>query len=243
MLLRKIIETNKKESMKIKAFTGQTEIDGLRVHKPVMAVIVKADKALANETIEIKRLNSATGDNESICARTPVITLGEISSQLEGFMSIAAGESLAVVLIANGGLKLDTDKYLEIEMGTLTDTANYEIYGLEENDLTDKAFKYERFTIPAGEDMKKYGVDSAELLAVPVSGLVNLKAWADDGVTMEYTPTELKAIANLENDIVKIGSSVAYGYDKYFLVSIEDIKELELETDGNTYQFFMIDKK
>lgn len=228
--------------MKIKSFTGLNEVDGLRVHKPIMGVIVKANTALANETIEIKRLNSATGDNESICARTPIITMGEISSQLEGFMSIAAADSLAVVLIANGGLKLDTDKYLEIEMGSLDSTKQYDIYGLEENNLTDKAFKYERFTIPAGEDLKKYGVDNAELLAIPVTGLVNLKVWANDNVTMEYSPVELQAIANLENDIVKIGTTVKYGYDKYFLVSINDIKELEIETDGNTYQFFMIDK-
>ncbi|MBS2212149.1 hypothetical protein KEM09_12085 [Carboxylicivirga mesophila] len=228
--------------MKIKSFTGQSEIDGLRVHKPIMGIVVKANTALANETIEIKRLNSATGENESICARTPIITMGEISSQLEGFMSIAAGDSLAVVLIANGGLKLDTDKYLEIEMGSLDGTKQYDIYGLEENNLTDKAFKYERFTIPAGEDLKKYGVMDSDLLALPVTGLVNLKVWANDNVTMEYSPVELQAIANLENDIVKVGTTVKYGYDKYYLVSISDIKELEIETNGNTYQFFMIDK-
>ncbi len=229
--------------MKIKSFTGQTEIDGLRVHKPVVGIVIKADGALANETIEIKRLNQNTGANESICARTKVVDLAEIAAQKLGFFMISAAESIAFIAIADGGLKLDTDKYLEIEMGTLTAARNYEVYGLEDNNLQEKGFAYQRFTIPAGETLKKYMVGENELLAIPVAGLIGLKVWAKDGVTMEYNPTELKAIMNLENDVVKTGTDLVHGFGNYFLVNIDDIQELELETSGVTYQFFMIDKR
>jgi hypothetical protein len=229
--------------MKIKSITGVSEYDGLTVNKPVMGIIVKADVSLANETIEIKRINQHTGDNESICARTKIVDLAEIAAQKQGFYMLNVAESIAVILIAEGGLRLDADKYLELELGSLNSAKNYELYGLEENNLVDKGFAYQRFTIANGEDLKKYVVGDNELLAIPVSGLVGLKAWAEDGVTMEYTPTELKAIMNMENDIVKTGAAVKYGYDKYFLVSIEDIREIEIETNGDTYQFFMIDQK
>ncbi|TRX70528.1 hypothetical protein [Carboxylicivirga sp. M1479] len=229
--------------MKIKTITGVSEFDGLTVNKPVVGIIVKANVALANETIEIKRINQHTGDNESICARTKITDLAEIAAQKKGFYVSNAADSLVIIAIANGGLRLDTDKYLELEFGSLNDTKTYEIFGLEDNNLVEKGFAYQRFTIGNGEDLKKYVIGDNELLAIPVTGLVGLKAWAMDGVTMEYTPTELKAIMNLENDVVKTGGATVHGYDKYFLVSIEDIREIEIETDGNTYQFFMIDKK
>lgn len=239
--------------MKVKVITGATYMDSQKIYKPVGGVIIVKQGAsaseFANEVIELKRVNSKTGNTDHVYPKCKVLDVAEISAQGEGFYRQSATKSVCLLTFSDSAVNLDNDRYLELELINLAASHTYEVYGLENNGAVDKVYCFNKMTIAAGESVKKYTVGDNELLALPVTGIANLKQWTNDGATIEYLPAELSALMDQENDIIRVNQSTdaslvaRFGFENWYLISVADVKEFEIETTGVSIVFYLIDNK
>jgi hypothetical protein len=235
--------------MKIQAKTNATFLDGMRAMKPVRGlVIVKNDTAnvagkFTTDIVEVKKINSKTGAQKTIYPKMLILDAADIQASGEGMFRLNTTKSVAYLPVADDGLDLDNDSYLEIELTSVSTSATttVTVYGLEDTEMTGNNFEFIKLAIPAGETSKKYTVGSNDIVAVPTANIVKLTLKSNSGQTAEYLKEELSALMDIQNDIVKIDTAVVYGSDRFFVVSLKNIKDFEVETDGTLFTFYLID--
>jgi len=241
-----------KKIMKLKTTSGVATMDVMRVQKPIKAILlVKNDSANAaatflNEVIEVKRINSKTGVQNVIYPKMTVLNCADIASGGVGFFRQFITGSSAILPISNDGLDLDNDMYLEVEVTSCVTTAtvSYTAYGIEDLEITKKPFEYVKLAIPTGETVKKVTVGGNDKIALPKANFVRLTVKGKAGQSAEFLPAELSAICDMQNDVVKLASTIAYGSDVHYLMDLENAASVEVETDGlAAYTFYLMDTK
>lgn len=238
--------------MKLKTVSSSQYIDSLKIYKPVSAVLIvktgTTSSQFANEIIELKRINSKTGNTTHVFPKCKVIDVAEISSQGEGFYRQGVTRSSAILSFSDTAVNLDNDKYIEVEFQSLSTSHTYTIYGIEASGAVDKIYVFNKMTVASGETVKKYVVGDNDLVALPISGIASLKVWTKDGATLEYQPDELSALMDIENDLINVNEkgatvSVKFGSENWYLLSLSQAKEFEIETTGGNVVFYLIDNK
>jgi len=238
--------------MKLKSVSGVTTMDVMRVQKPVRAIVLKKyDSASAaglftTEVIEVKRINSKTGQQNVIYPKMTVLNAADIASGGVGFFRQLATTSTAFFPIASDGLDLDNDMYLEVEITNTVTTATvtYTAFGLEDLEITKKPYEFMKLAIPSGETLKKVSVGGADVIALPKANLVRLTLKGKNGQSAEFLPDELAVLCDIQNDIVKIAATITYGSDVHYLVDVSQAVSVEVETDGlAAFTFYLVDSK
>ncbi|WP_143525136.1 hypothetical protein [Labilibacter marinus] len=202
------------------------------------------------EKVEVNRVNGQTGTHDKCMPRLIMTNVFEIGSHGEGLFIDSDQESRGSIQVGmEGSIKLSDQRYLEIDMSSLESSKTYTVFGLEQGEIVEGLMSYHPMTINSDETEKVYGTTDKEEVALPLTGLEKVEMIRDNGQSMTYTPTELKALMEQENDMVAIstvsGTETAYwGYKNYALLDIEDIKEIRItKTAGAAYELILVNSK
>lgn len=235
--------------MKIETVNGVTDIK-MRVFKPVSGIIVTKDGNIADEKIEITRVNGARGEVETICPRMELKEHFEISAHGEGLYLDKDGGSRGLIGVGMGGAaSLSSDRYLDLEFSSLEAGSTYVIYGLEEGEIVERTVVYHPIVINSDEELREFGLKDQEFAAFPFTGLVKVELFMTNGQTVTYTPEELKVKMENENDICCFEDdgaieTIHYGYRDMALVDITGAQSIKVhKSAGNAYQLIFIDQQ
>ncbi|WP_372934538.1 hypothetical protein [Mariniphaga sediminis] len=234
--------------MKLESITGVTDAK-VRVYKPVSEIMVTKNGNIGSEKVEISRVNGARGTNEQVCPRMELKELFEISAQGEGLYIDKNTGSRGMIRVGMvGAASLSDQRYLEIEFSGLTAGSVYTVYGMEDGEIVERVMVYHPIIINQDEELREFGVTDKELAAFPIANLEKIELVKTNGQTVTFTPEELKAKMEKENDLCAIydtgaGEVAYYGYRNLALVYIMDAKSVKVhKTVGTGYQLIFIDQ-
>ena len=211
--------------MKLSSFTASS-FSGIRVFKPIQYLHIqgRAKTNLSAVKIRVRVVNSENGRIDEIVPLLGLDVLGEIASMNEGFFmhdteQVREGQSqrmtrstfkVNVMLHPTSAVYLSNDKFLEIDIQGLDESAETIIYGLERPTI-DKEFvcRYNKFYISAGELQKTFSVGENENLILPDASFEEVILQYKNGSSCCYTRAELGALMMLQNDVVSV-PSMAY---------------------------------
>ena len=234
--------------MKVLSFTGKTE-EVLRIYKPISHIVVVKDDNFYEEKIEVNRVNGLTGSIEKCSPRMFMRNGFEIGAHGEGmFTDSELGSRGAFAVGMSGSVKLSDQRYLEVDLTGLNNTAQYTIYGLEQGDIVDDMLSYHPMVINSDETEKEYGTTDKELLALPIEGLTKVELVKDSGQAMTYTPDELMTLMEQENDLVCVKcqggqETFHWGFMNYSLLDISDVKIVRITKEAGAYEAVFLNSK
>nr|WP_319509409.1 hypothetical protein [uncultured Draconibacterium sp.] len=234
--------------MKVDAITGVADKQ-VKIYKPVSGVMITKDGNIADEKIEITRVNGRRGEVETICPRMKLADHFEISAHGEGlFIDSNAGSRGLIAVGIAGAANLDDQRYLEIDLSGLAAGSNYVVYGMEEGEIVERVIVYNPIIINADEVNRDFGLQNQEFVALPIANLEKVELVMSGGQTISWTPEELKAKMEIENDICCLhydGNEITmhYGYRNLALLDVSAAQVLKIhKTAGNAYGLTFIDQ-
>ena len=229
--------------MKLTPIKDQTDYRD-QIQKPCKGLLIvvtnKADGTPANitdEEIKIELHNQSTNSVQEI---TPFISLAiqaEKGAQAEGYFST----DKPFYAFANDALDLDNCKFLEIELRKLSADKIYSIELYEDGQITKTFERTFNHYILAGQKETRSQVGQSEILILPNSDkIVEVSLTSRDGKREVHSLAMLQHINRLKNDLVKVDKdgTPTYGYDKILTISMSDIREFEIETDGSALDYW-----
>lgn len=193
--------------MKITTFTG-TAKENITVMKPIQYLLIegKASVSLDKVLLRVQLNNSANGSSKDIITQVDLQTLGEIATMNDGhFVYDAVAKTFKVHVMLNpvGSVRLDNDKYLQIEISGLDGASATSIYGIEDDEIAGEfVVRYQKLFMAAGEETKQFAAGTNEHLIFPIDAIDELQLNCKTGTNPVYTPSELKAKMRMHNDVV-----------------------------------------
>ena len=234
--------------MKVESITGVTDCR-VKIYKPVSEIMIVKDGNFGSEQVEIMRVNSTRGSNEQVCPRTEIVELFEINAQGEGlFIDKNSGSRGMISVGMDGAVALGAERYLTVEFSGLVAGSNYSVYGMEDGEIVERVMVYHPIIINQDEELREFGNNEKELLALPLANLVKVELVKNSGQTVAFTPEELKAKMEKENDVCSVyddggGEVVHYGYRNLALLSIIGVETIKIQkAAGNAYQVIFVDQ-
>ena len=234
--------------MKLETITGVTE-QKVRVYKPVSEIIITKDGNITVEKVEISRVNGTRGTNEQVCPRMELKEHFEISAQGEGlYIDKDTGSRGMIGVGMEGAASLSDQRYLEIELTGLVAGSTYVVYGMEDGEIVERVMVYHPIIINQDEELREFGVTDKELAAFPFANLEKIEVVKTNGQTVAFTPEELKAKMEKENDLCCVHDdgtteTAHYGFRDMALISIIDVRTIKVhKTAGAAYQLIFIDQ-
>ncbi|MCU4165221.1 hypothetical protein [Carboxylicivirga caseinilyticus] len=234
--------------MKIETISGKTDRK-VRIYKPVSEVVITKNGNWNGEKVEISRVSGAKGTHEQVSPRMLCEKLFEVASQGEGlFIDKNTGSRGIIAVGMDGAAALSDQRYLEVDLSSLDAAKSYEVYGMEDGEIVERVIVYHPITINSDETLKEYGVADKELGAFPLTDLVKIELIKTNGQSVTYTPTELMAKMEKENDLCAVqdtgaGEVAFYGFKTMALVAIADVETVKIEKSaGNSYELIFIDQ-
>lgn len=235
--------------MKLETITGVKDFK-VRVHKPISGILIVKDGNVDAETVAITRVDGQRGAVEHVCPKMELSEHFEISAHGEGlYIDKNTGSRGLVAIGMNGAASLANDRYLDIELGGLTEAAEYIVYGMEEGEITGRLITYHPIIINRDVESRDFGIGEHEWVALPFTDLEKVELIGLGGESVTYLPEELKAKMETENDICALhddgdAETIYYGYRDMALLKVEGIRTIKIhKTGGNSYQVIFIDQK
>jgi hypothetical protein len=232
--------------MKITSITSGDAKENITVMKPIQYLLItgKAASTLDKVYLRVQLINSNTGSTTPVITQISLQTLGEIATMNEGHFIWNATTKLFkvhVMLHPNSAVRLDNDKYLQIEISGLDcSTSNpCNIYGIESTELSDEFIvRYSKLYVSSGEEIKLFTVGTNEELILPFDMVDELQLNCSTGVAPVYTPEELKAKQRLQNDLVFVNAegtntSLCCGTLKQCSIDLENVDSFEIRRNSN----------
>lgn len=234
--------------MKIESITGVGE-KRLKAYKPISDLLITKDGHIADEKIEIYRVDGNRGGNETVCPRTELKELFEIAAQGEGMYVDSDVLSSGLIAVGmDGCASLTSSRYLEIELSSLVAGSNYEVFGMEDGEIVERVMVYHPIQINRDIETKEYENEGKELLALPFTGLDKVELVDHSGLSSTYTVQELKAKMRKENEVCCDYEDAAapktyFGFRDMAVISVVDVKTIKIYKDAATaYQLIFIDQ-
>jgi len=216
--------------MKVTSFTGVSQIDNVKIFKPVNKIFVKTIyngvepmDADNNPSIRVRLVDGRNGRSDELVPEMELEVLSEIASKYEGFQRRAVRDTQnqtvdgydlhSVILGAIVGtgvgeecaaIDLSNDKYLDIDMRNLNPNLTYEIWGFEHHIISSFARTYRKFYLSVGELEKSFFVEGNEVLAFKISDLKEIQFYALNGSSPVYRKDELILDEDTRNDLVSV---------------------------------------
>lgn len=161
----------------------------------------------ANETVTLEILGGG-GLNRTLARSLKATTLSVFGQYGEGANSITVdGENhthLLFIPVGDGGsFPFNSDIYVNVEVGNLTSSATYEIYGLEFPVMTSGICKYSTNFVHANSSAKSFETHELDLMLVP-DNIQSARLFLDNGVSINLTKTEIEAYSLLGNDFESV---------------------------------------
>lgn len=239
--------------MKVEQFTGVTEKTGLKIFKPISHIEIVGSGAAATNifdglVVTARVVNGQLGKDETIIPAIKLKYLAEVSTVFEGSYFTKADKSTfraCVDITEVGGLNLDNNKFLEVNLTGLIAGYTYTVYGIEANDKEGYVYRYSKLNCNTNQTLATFQNNGAELLVLPVTNLTEVNLMHSNGTSKRWTIEELKAVMDKANDIVKYDENgKAYcGYIECFVLQLDGIHTYEITTDGTAYEFYAVDTK
>jgi hypothetical protein len=219
--------------MKVTSFTGVTQIDNVKIFKPVSKIFIKTDYQEdatlqhSDPLIRVRLVDGRNGKSDELVPEMRLSILVEIASKYEGFQRRAAryrddgnntdyvsGFDLCTVLLGgivgtgvgeeSAAIDLSNDKYLDIDMRELTPGCKYEIWGFENHIISPAARTYRKFYLSAGELEKTIHVEGNEVLVYPMDKVKEIQFYAKNGSSPVYRKEEFILDEDTRNDLVTV---------------------------------------
>ncbi len=231
--------------MRILSVTGVTSVDRKTINKPVSHIMMVKDGALAGEKFTVQKLNQKTNKSTDCCIAMAIESLSEIAAQNEGFYKNSTAESIGVCQLGDDGVNVDEQNYLVFDVTGMEAGKNYLFYGIEDDDVKGDIWKYKKLDIPVGVTEKVFTFGENDgVIALPVTGLTRVKFVSRDSGSMpEFLPDELRLLAFLDNDTVRLKSNTVgddlifqAGYENFFVLNVKEYRSIEIYTTGVAYQ-------
>lgn len=270
--------------MLIASITGVTSATQLRVEKSISKLQFRirsqrpdiAYTTLKNELLTVKKVSRSTSSEFNIITSTTLDSLAVINSYLEGSFTVnysydpvgnIQGFShvfFNVDLSFLGGLKLDSDSYLSIDITNLGPSMTYDIFGLEylgQSGLFEEPCRYQLLSVPVGERIKAFNVQNSDLIAVEMqkslfdavtsplqftdyfgltplpNGLDKVQIIYSNGANANLSPFEM-ALLNLDtNDVtcyITNPPTFPSFYSHLYMIDVEDVATLEIQKDASS---------
>lgn len=249
---------------------GQTTT--LKVFRPCQVLLFKITKNIAQDVqmedflnIEAK-LNaslqdSKTGSQTTVIPYAKLNHLAEIATIHEGLVVMEKTFMLLPVLLNPvGSLKIDNDKYLEIELSDLDVIYDVEVYGFEAGVISERICVYQKFSVPAGTARQTFVVGSNDVLSLPTENLSSVRLTYASGIVSDLTPVELSYLMSKTNDLTvfrrdslgrltqeesQITVDVVGSYAFSYVIDLVGVTSFEILRDtvdySAPYEFFMAD--
>ena len=235
--------------MKVKTITGVTDVK-VNIHKPVSEVMITKNGNIGDEKIEVVRINGSRGSSEKVCPSMKLAKLFEIAAHDEGlYIDKSTGSRGLMKVGMDGAASLNEQRYLEVELSGLTAGSEYVVYGMEDGEIVERVMVYHPIIINSDVELSEYGVLDKELAAFPFANLEKVELVKTNGQSVTYTPEELQAKMEKENDLCCVfndggGEAAYYGYRDMAIVGLESVETVKVtKTAGNSYELVFIDQK
>lgn len=210
--------------MKIAKFDNVSEMENLRVFKPISKIAIIAtyngvsDADLIDKfRMRVRLVDGQKGDSIDILPETEISLLSEIASKFEGFQrrplfNGTTYNGIGTFCIPIGAqvdgllhsINLSNDKYLDIDLVNLpkTNKIKFEVYGIEGVKTSSFTRKYSKYYLSAGELEKSFSTGENEILALPLDSLKEIQMYAkNSSASPVYTREELRIEEDSRNDI------------------------------------------
>lgn len=221
--------------MKIYGGTGVTSTSNLKVTKSVQSLIVATDKTVeefTNEsiTIFIERVNLA---NIYLATALPLADFLMLTNYgNDSIQSNATFKTIALCELAeDGAIRLNEGESLNIKIDGLNPAKNYELYAVEDADVVETFYKFDRKSIASEDTVKTISVEKAELVVIDLKSSVSeVSVKYANGTTNKHLPFELRVISRDIDGIYAINqdNTVLQGHSTRVAIPSIGVNELEI---------------
>jgi hypothetical protein len=259
--------------MKIGSFTPNSDgtINDLRLMRPCQTLLIvptpSSQPTLTgylsnNYKINVTLQNSATGSQDTIIPFVGLTELAEISTFNEGATRLERTQVVYPVMLSpKGNVKLDSDKYLQIDLQGFQSVSNVDVYSFEADANIDFYIKYQKMSVPAGTSRYKANVLKNDIISMPTNGFDMFQVTYKTGIVATFTPLELRYQMARTNDLTAYRSSpdlatetsvvgsrteadVIFGFGKSFVINLLNVDSIEVirDTDSSAnFEFILAD--
>lgn len=215
--------------MLIGSFLGSSNPIKFNIHVPFQTLLVVCEANVpltAGEImpslmpVSIKLQNSETGQKHDIVPFIGISDLAEIATYHEGvILATSTKVMFPIMLNPVGNVRLDNNKYMEVEITGSNAWKSLEIYAYSTDTFADFVTKYEKLTIPAGTSRQIFSARELELICLPsfATKFDSIRLTYANGIVTEMTSEELKFHMARTNDMTltqvqgATGAILSYG--------------------------------
>ena len=122
--------------------------------------------------------------------------------------AISSNDYLATLELSNFGAVDLGGGYAQIQLDNCVTTTSWNIYGLDNANLTSMIIKYEPLW-NAADQYKQVDLTDCYAVALPKANLIDVQLQFVNGRTIIYKPTELDAIVQEINELAEVEQNVA----------------------------------
>jgi hypothetical protein len=202
------------------------DLTNIDIKKPISHIGFKSNDAAwpdaDNVTVDLRLVDSQNADEIVLCRDLPVKELCHISAHSKGMN--AASHWLFMVGF-DGALNLNDSRYLRISVNASAITAakTIDIYGVENNNITDKAVQFKKIYIGTGQAEQTFGVDKQVALGFDDdfgTMIDEIQLHFKDAAVGTYSPNEI-AFLNLAEDDTE---NMSTDYIETPVIDLDDVK-------------------
>jgi len=167
-----------------------------------LAPLTVADFLNSTIKVNVTLQDSKTGNQTSVVPFVKLSQLAEIATMHEGSVIMTKDKILFPVLLnPAANLRVDNDKYLEIELSGMVPGQHVDVYGFETENISDMLCIYQKFSIPVGTARQIYQVGTNDIIAFPTTGFDSVRFYFNSGVVSDMSPRELQYDMAKNNDL------------------------------------------
>lgn len=241
--------------MELEVITGVTEKRSIKVFSPTLAIGISGAggsgiDCFSSVRAEVRLVDGLKGSDETLIPDVKLQSLAEFASRHNGQYYLKSDKSVfdcLVDLTEVGGIDLNGQKYLVINLYGLVATATYTIDAIDDDSLASFYYRWSKMNINAGSgnQIQKFNNEGSEFVMLPTANLIEVNFVSKSGGSKRWNQRDLKKYSISVNPIVRYNESgaIVSGYDIAYIVPIDDIRSFEVTTNGTVYEFYTIDTK
>jgi hypothetical protein len=224
----------------MKIFSGITAVAERtdKIITPIVALLISANTAFANERITLKKYRS-NGETEVLIPNLLISKLAEINADKVGGQIMGAAQSDVHIFIGDGGaLYLATGESFELTITGMDVAKTYELHTPESASIVRSAIVYAMQNIPATDNgiSKKFEVAGIKKIALDPTNLKEIQLFTA-GAFPTFTAKELKWLNRVANDIVSYDTArtaAIFGYNTILNLDINDVSNISITPNPAT---------
>lgn len=237
--------------MKIATITNKTNSGELSVSKSIGNLIIATDVAVgqfADEKITIY-IERANGNNVYLANKVDLASF--ILASTYGSSAIQSSNNYKQValceLAVDGGIFLDEKETLKIELDGLDETNTYDLFGIEEPEISNLLYFFENKSVASEDTNKKIQLTEYDMMVLNERNTItDISMTFDNRQVIKYLPFELQTISRDIDPIVAIGNvgeianQIYQGYPNKLCIPLIKIDFLEINKAQGQLVNFMV---